>query len=106
MPAVTRNAYGDGAAWYLASRMDREFLARLYARIADEAGLTPALSGLPYGVHADVREKDGARFLFLQNYAAEPKTVSVPEGRDAITGEAVGGEIALPVHGIRIIRNA
>ncbi|MDO4356486.1 MAG: beta-galactosidase [Clostridia bacterium] len=106
MPAVTRNAYGDGAAWYLASRMDREFLAQLYAKIAAEAGMTPAVANLPYGVHADVREKDGARFLFLQNYAAEPKSLSVPEGRDAITGEAVGGEITLPVHGIRIIRCA
>lgn len=103
MPAITCNAYGDGEAWYLASRMDSEFLAQLYARIAEKAGLKPAVKHLPYGVHADVREKDGARFLFLQNYAAEPKAVCVSEGCDAITGEAVGGEITLPVHGIRII---
>ena len=103
MPAVTRNRFGAGEAWYLATRMDRDFLCRLYAGLAERAGLEPVLRGLPYGVHADARDKDGVRYLFLQNFSAREQRVTVPEGVDLLSGERTGGGILLPVAGVRLI---
>ena len=102
--AITKNAFGSGEAWHIASRLGREALSELYAGIIRDKGMETVLSGLPYGVHADVRVNENGRFLFVQNYAAEPKTVVLPKGSDVICGEAVGGAAEIPVHGVKIIR--
>lgn len=104
MPALTKNAYGSGEAWHIASRVGVEALTELYGGIAREKGIAPVLENLPYGVHADVRENENGRFLFVQNYAAAPKTVCLPKAVNVITGEAVGGETEIPVHGILIAK--
>ncbi len=51
-----------------------------------------ALPGeVPFGVEACLRETDTERFVFLQNFTGEPKTVALPEGyMDLRTGEAAG----------------
>ena len=104
MPAITKNGYGEGEAWHIASRMGREALAELYAGIVRDRKMETVLDGLPYGVHADERVNANGRFLFVQNYAAEPKTVQLPKGTDVITGAAVGGGTEIPVHGVKIVR--
>lgn len=104
MPALTKNVCGEGEAWHIASRLGRDDLAEIYAGIARDRGIEGALAYLPKGVHADLRVNENGRFLFVQNYAAEGKAVSLPDGTDMITGEAVGGTEIIPVHGIRIIQ--
>ena len=104
MPALTKNLYGEGEAWHIASRVERAALAKLYAHIAKMRSIPPVLADLPYGVHADVRVNENGRFLFVQNYAAQPQTVRMPQGVNVISGEAVGGEMQLPVHGILIVK--
>lgn len=38
-PAVTRNARGDGAAWYLATRLDADGMAAVVRRLVSESGV-------------------------------------------------------------------
>lgn len=104
LPALTKNVYGKGEAWHIASRMDREALAKLYKGIVRENGIEPVLAELPYGVHADLRVNGNGKFLFVQNYAAEPKSVCLPRGVNVISGGRVGGKTELPVHGILIAK--
>ncbi|MDE6837490.1 MAG: Beta-galactosidase C-terminal domain, partial [Acutalibacter sp.] len=45
---------------------------------------------LPEGVEACLREKDGAKYVFLQNFSGKPQSISLPEGCvDLVSGEAV-----------------
>jgi beta-galactosidase len=57
--AVTRNAHGSGAAWYLAVQPEADGLDRILAAAARQAGVVPARAGLPPGVEAVRR---GARW--------------------------------------------
>ncbi len=81
-PAVTRNAHGDGAAYYLATRPDPTTMAALLSRAARDAGIEPAAS-VPTGVEVVRR---GNR-LFVLNHTDAPATVhgtEVPAGDVAV----------------------
>ena len=71
LPCVTRNAFGKGEAYYLATDFEAEFLDEFYASILEDAGLKPPLGErLARGVAVQVREKAQTRFIFLQNFTA------------------------------------
>ena len=74
--AATRHAYGDGAAWYLASDLDVEDLAAMFSGPYLAAGLTAR--DLPEDVELlERRAEDGTRHLIALNHTAQPVTVSV-----------------------------
>ena len=77
-PAITRNAYGAGVSWYLATRPDPAAMRRLLLRIAEEAGAEPVLPGLPAGVQAVVRHGSDRAYLFLLNHGSAPAVVRLP----------------------------
>lgn len=69
--ALTRHAYGQGTAWYLATTPDAATLDEVIAGIALEAGVTPAAPPLP-GVEV-VRRGDR---LFVINHSHIEVTVA------------------------------
>ncbi|MEV6903021.1 beta-galactosidase [Amycolatopsis sp. NPDC051372] len=77
-PAVTRNSFGEGVAWYLATRPDAATMSALFDRITAAAGVAPVLPGLPEGVQAVVRHGADGQYLFLLNHGAEAVTVTLP----------------------------
>jgi beta-galactosidase len=89
-PAVTRHAYGEGVAWYCATRLDP---GALLARVCAESGVEPVLPGLPEGVEA-VRRGD---FVFVINHT--DAAVSVP-GEDLL-----GGDGTVPAGGVAVVRS-
>ena len=101
-PCVTCNAFGDGQAYYIATRPDAEFLDMFYERVAARAGVARSMRSLPVGVEASRR----GDMLFVMNFTGKPAGVVLPDGVDALTGLRVGGDDVLPVNGVRIIRLA
>lgn len=104
-PAVTRNAWGEGAAWYLATLLDADAYRDLLGRLAAEAGVRPA---------ADVRGGDGAleivrrkgadaSYLFVVNHGGAPASVAA-RGAELITEMPVAGDLVVPGGAVRIIR--
>src|SRR5699024_5097124 len=74
--AATRHAYGDGAAWYLASDLDVEDLAAMFSGPYLAAGLTAR--DLPEDVELlERRAEDGTRHLIALNHTAQPVAVPV-----------------------------
>ncbi|MDH6582440.1 beta-galactosidase [Streptomyces sp. SAI-133] len=103
VPAVTRHTAGDGSAWYLATRPDPATLAALLARICDEAGVRPVLSGLPAGVEAARRTGSDADFLFLIDHGGNGAEIPA-EGVELLTGKEVGGTVTVPAGGVAVVR--
>jgi beta-galactosidase len=97
-PAVTRN----GNATYVATRLDDEATGRLLAGVCEEAGVRPALEGLPAGVEA-VRRRGEHDYLFLLNHGSEPVTVPV-SGVDLLSGR--DGAVELEPFGVAVVRHA
>ncbi|WP_328608407.1 beta-galactosidase [Amycolatopsis sp. NBC_00345] len=104
--AVTRHEFGDGVAWYLATRPDPVAMRALFDRVTAEAGVKPVLPDLPDGVQAIVREAaGGSAYLFLLNHGAEAVTVPLPEpARDLLTdpGRLVGS-VPLAPRGVAVL---
>ena len=89
-PALTRNLYGNGTGYYIASRNDDRFLADFYAALVTDVQPRRAYDeALPEGVHATLRHArndDGtvSEYRFLINF--DPDVANVPPPAD---GEAV-----------------
>jgi len=57
IPAIVRNEYGAGTAWYVATLPEDRVLARLLRLACEQAEVEPVLRGMPEGVEA-VRRGD------------------------------------------------
>jgi beta-galactosidase len=98
-PAVTRNIYGRGQAWYVSTRLDPEGLAGVLGGLLPP----PVVEGLPEGVEAVRRVGDGGAFLTVVNHTGVEAKAAVT-GTDVATGERVDGTLAVPAGGVRIVR--
>jgi beta-galactosidase len=105
LPAVTRNAAGDGMAHYVSTRLDPEAYGHLLATVAASAGAGPEQSGLPSGVEAVRRQAGDRSWLFLLNHTGDEHDVPA-DGVDLLTGTAVTDAIRLPAGGAAVIRQA
>ncbi len=104
-PAITRNRFGSGAAYYLSTRLETRALGGLIDTLLAEGGVASPLSA-PEGVEVTLRERDGERFLFLLNHNV--RRVRVPlrgwSGRDLVTGMRVAGTVTLDPLDARVVR--
>jgi beta-galactosidase len=105
-PAVTRNAFGAGVAYYLGTRPDPATMGTLLRRAAADAGVAPVLADAPAGVEATVRRAEsGDRYLFLLNHNTFGVTVSVPAGaRDVLGGANLAERVDLARRGVVIAK--
>lgn len=105
VPAVTRNRYGDGAAYYVATEPERDGLWAVMDDIVQTAGVTPTLANLPRGVEATPRiSQDGNELIFLINHADEPKMVTLDRRyTDLLTGDIIEGKRKLGLQEVRVL---
>ena len=105
MPALTRNTFGSGSAWYIASDPEPGFVEGLMAHICAEQGVSPVLSP-PAGVEVAQRVKEGKVFTFVLNHNEAPAAVDLGEvaGHDLLSGKELAGRMELPARGVWIIR--
>ncbi|MBG0854101.1 beta-galactosidase [Streptomyces spinoverrucosus] len=104
-PAITRNAYGEGVAWYVATRPDPATLGALLDRIRSEAGVEPVRT-TPEGVEAALRRGSDADYLFLIDHSGRGGEVAVSDGAtELLTGKPVGdGSVTVPAGGVVVVR--
>jgi beta-galactosidase len=102
-PAITRNTRGDGAAWYLGTRLDDASRARLLGRICAEAGVSARAT--PDGVEVVRRRhvNDGSSYLFVLNHSDRAATVA-GAGVDLLTGVGHAGAITVAAGGVAVVR--
>ncbi|MFC7643580.1 beta-galactosidase trimerization domain-containing protein [Streptosporangium lutulentum] len=98
-PAITRNAHGSGAAWYVSTRLDDASLGRLLARIAAETGVAVPAPGLELVRRSHA---DGSTYLFAINHDDEKDVDLAESGTDLLTGRDFPGTV--PAGGVAVIR--
>jgi beta-galactosidase len=104
-PAITRNAFGHGLAYYIGTHVELEFLRRLLVDICDETGIRPPLR-VPVGVEAISRENDQGRFLFLLNHSTASQHIDLgsQDGFDLLENQPIGGSFALGPRDVKVIQ--
>lgn len=105
MPALTRNSFGKGLAYYIASDPDPLLLDRLYGELLQQHGIAAPFAA-PAGVEIAVRTKNDQPIFFLLNHQASEATVDIGDAvrLDLLTGEQVSGIVTLGGYGVRILK--
>lgn len=85
-PVLTHRNYGKGHIYYVAADMEAAFYEDFLGRVADEAKIQVPLAFVPEGVSVTTRETEDIEYLFVQNFARETRTVSVPEDFEVLYG--------------------
>jgi beta-galactosidase len=102
-PAITRNGYGAGIAWYLTVRLEAADLDRWLRVLTETAGVAPVLEAVPSVVDAvRRRHPDGRSYLFLVNHGAGDAVVRAA-GTDLLTGRKHDDDVAVPGHGVVVL---
>ncbi len=104
-PVVTRNTFGAGRAYYVASDPDDDFLDDLVERLLGEHDIRPPLDA-PAGVEVTVRERDGGQLIFVLNHGATVAEVRLPfDGTlwDLVADEPVSERVQLGSRDVRIL---
>lgn len=106
-PAVTRNGFGAGEGWYVATGLEQEGICWVVRQVLDRHGLTGPYADVP-DLETTVRVTgDGTRLLFLLNHNAEAVEVTAcASGVDLLTGARVesGRPIRIGPRGVVVLR--
>jgi beta-galactosidase len=104
MPVLTRNAFGDGAAYYIASDPEARFLDDFYGDLLSQHGIHSDWD-LPEGVEISLRYKGEQAITFVLNHNAQPATIDLGSEtyKDLLNDGDVSGEITLPAYDVRIL---
>jgi beta-galactosidase len=103
-PSLTENQFGNGKAYYIATRPDKDFMRDFLSKIADAQGIK--ISQLPEGVELVTRSGNNRDYSFYLNHSGTKKQVTLPKGKyeDLLTGIAHQGTLNLAKYGVSILR--
>lgn len=105
-PALTRNHWGSGHAYYLATDADSSFLEDFYATLLAERDIAAPFD-TPRGVELKCRYKAEQPFLFLLNHNPVATSVGLPSQaayQELLTAQTITTEIELPPYGVMILQ--
>lgn len=108
MPVLTKNAFGKGYGYYVATSSDDAFYEDYLSEICAEAGITPIMD-TPATVEVTMRSNANGSFVFLLNHGEETYETTLPfAGTDLLTDTAYAQNdaITLKAKGIAIIKKA
>ncbi|WP_338593770.1 beta-galactosidase [Paenibacillus sp. Y5S-9] len=104
MPVVTRNTFGQGDAWYVASDPDERFLDGLLGQLAAAKNVESLLE-TPEGVEVSARTKDGKPYLFVMNHNATTQSydLGTAKAHDLLTNRELSGSVEIEARGVQLL---
>lgn len=95
MPTLTKNSFGKGKAYYVATQSDASFYRTFLTDLLNEKNILPVVDA-PLGVEATKRYNQNGCFLFLLNHNNEDCLIPMREkGIDLLTGETLEKDSSL-----------
>ncbi|MBP2000072.1 beta-galactosidase [Paenibacillus shirakamiensis] len=103
-PALTRNYFGKGQAYYVASSPNDVFLQGLLKQLCTEQGIKPLLN-TPSGVEVSERVKGNTSYLFVLNHNHDNMTIPWNDEprHDILTGQTITSELSIAGRGVMIL---
>ncbi|MEJ6951902.1 beta-galactosidase [Natronospora cellulosivora (SeqCode)] len=104
-PALTVNNFGQGKAYYIASRNEDKFLSDFYQQIINKLELSKAINtNLPHGVTAQLRRDGEKEYIFIMNFNDEEKEVQLDKVYTSlITGQKISGDYKLRAYAVDVL---
>ena len=105
-PVLSKNEFGKGHAYYVATRAGQDFYSDFLKKVLEEQGVEPVFKPCK-GVEITLRRKEETNFLFFLNHNPR-ETVLIAEkpGTDLLTGKEYrpGDEIVLQTKGVVLFK--
>jgi beta-galactosidase len=103
-PAFTENQFGNGKAYYIATRPDKNFMRDFLLKVTDAQDIKT--TKLPEGVELVVRSNSSQNYIFYLNHNQTQKRILLPEGKyeNLLTGTIHKGNLNLAKYGVSILR--
>ena len=104
--AITKNEFGQGAAYFIGARTEHDFLADFYVDLVTELGLENEWV-LKADPEVSVQARTGAQgdYQFVMNFSETTKAIEVKTtGVDLLTEEATTTTIELAPYEVKIIQ--
>ena len=105
-PVLSKNEFGKGHAYYVATHAGQDFYADFLNKVLEEQGVEPVFKPCK-GVEITLRRKEETNFLFFLNHNPQ-ETVLIAEkpGTDLLTGKEYrpGDEIVLQTKGVVLFK--
>jgi beta-galactosidase len=98
VPAVTRNAFGNGTAWYVACALDEGGLGRTVENALSGAGVAVTRSPIEL-----VRRKGDVSWLFAVNHTDTDAEIEA-SGVDVLSGTQVSGRLTVRAGDVVVLR--
>ncbi|MCT2534811.1 beta-galactosidase [Aquibacillus koreensis] len=107
MPVLTKNSYGSGAAYYVASSPDQAFLQGFLANLCKEKGIASHVLRADQGVEVSERTKKGKSYLFIMNHNDGNSHFDLGEMEriDLISGASLTGVVTIEAKGVMVLKN-
>jgi beta-galactosidase len=102
-PAITRNRFGAGEAWYISTRLLGDDLDSVLATALESAGVRSEPVAHP-GLEVVTRQTDDESFTFYINHSPSDARVTA-SGVELVTGETVSASLVVPAGDVRVVRN-
>ncbi|MFZ4451470.1 beta-galactosidase [Salibacterium aidingense] len=108
MPVLTRNNYGSGKAYYVASSPEGAFLQDFLAALCEKKGITPLVKQAQEGVETTERRKGSKSYLFILNHNPHASffDAGAREKRDLLTGKTVTGQHTIAPKEVMILEES
>ena len=106
MPVLTKNAFGKGFGYYVATQSDDAFYREYLGEICREAGIEPVMDA-PDGIEVTRRVNKNGTFIFILNHTEEPQVMAIPfAGCDLLGGKSYeeGDALTLAAKDVSIIK--
>jgi len=104
-PAVTRNQFGQGTAFYIGTIPDESGMDWLIDQACETANINPVARNVPAGVELLQRVNGNVSWLFILNHSTSKVTVPLEQGgHDLLMDVDVNGYVELEPTGVAIIQ--
>lgn len=101
-PALTRNSFGEGQAWYVGTRFGIEELAAVLAGAYRDAGVVVVEK--PEDLELVVRRGDREDFLFAINHTTQTASVALEQLGAMFGGTPPAGTLEVPAGEVTVLR--
>ena len=102
-PAITKNSYGQGHAYYVACRTSQSDIEFIYREMLEASNI--AYTKLPTGVEKHSRYTEEFRYDFYLNCDTKPVTIPNTKGVDILTNTSIEDTLTLDGYGVAVIKN-
>lgn len=103
MPVLTKNQYGKGIAYYIATRSNEDFYQEFLKIICNDLNIHPLLD-VPQGVEVTKRENDVYEYYFILNHLEQSVSISLKQPGYHLLKDQMLQNFELPSKDIAVIQ--